>query len=211
MSGAGARHIDILSDRQKTVLSQLAAALADTDFYMAGGTALALQLGHRPSVDFDWFISRLGEPENLLQRLDRFDIDYRVQSVDVETVYLDIKAVQVSFIGYKYPLLQSPIFFDESIKLAGTDDIACMKLSAIASRGSRKDFIDLHFMISTMRPLDAYLRLYLAKFRNRDMGHVLKSLVYFEDADMEPEVITAKPFDWLKMKTDFENWVKKIE
>ena len=200
-------HIEILTDIQRTVLTDLSPALADTDFYMAGGTALALQIGHRPSVDFDWFISRLGEPENLFKRLNRFGIDYLVQSVDVETVYLDIKSVQASFIGYDYPMLQPALISPENIKLAGTDDIACMKLSAIASRGSRKDFIDLHFMIKAFRSLDEYLRLYMTKFRNRDIGHVLRSLVYFQDAEGEPEVITARPFDWRKMKTDFENWV----
>jgi len=203
-------HIDILTDRQKTVFSYLAKALTDTDFYLAGGTGLALQIGHRPSVDFDWFISTLGEPENLLKRLNRFGIDYRVQSVGVETVYLDIETVQVSFIGYNYPLLQPVIISHENIKLASTDDIACMKLSAIASRGSRKDFIDLYFMIKTFHSLEEYLRLYMTKFRNRDIGHVLRSLVYFQDAETEPEVVTAKPFDWVKMKADFENWVKKF-
>jgi len=75
MSGDIDIHDDILSQTQKDVFQRLAKALANTDFYLAGGTALALQIGHRASVDFDWFIPRLGKPEGLLQRLRTFEID----------------------------------------------------------------------------------------------------------------------------------------
>ncbi len=185
----------------------LADALKETDFYMAGGTALALQIGHRLSADFDWFAPAVGEPEGLFARLDRFGIEYRVLSVDFETVYIDVKSVQASFIGYKYPLLRPSENGPFQIRLASTDDIACMKLSAIASRGSRKDFIDLHFLIKKFRSFEDYLRLYSKKFASRDFGHLLRSLVYFRDAESEPDVSTMQPFDWQEMKTNFERWV----
>ncbi|OHB78751.1 MAG: hypothetical protein A2Z25_11815 [Planctomycetes bacterium RBG_16_55_9] len=185
--------------------------MADTDFYLAGGTALALYIGHRPSVDFDWFITRLGEPERLFQKLRAFEVDFDVQSVALETVYLAIDAVQVSFIGYNYPLLQPPRMMGEpGVRLADPDDIACMKLSAIASRGSRKDFVDLYFMINRFRSLKDYLQLYRIKYQNRDIGHLMRSLVYFGDAEAEPEIVTAKSFDWQKMKEDFERWVRDL-
>jgi hypothetical protein len=203
-------HLDILSDGQRQVFLRLAAALRETEFYLAGGTALALHIGHRPSIDFDWFIATLGEPEALLQRLRAFEIAFIVQSLATETVYLDIDTVQVSFIGYDYPLLQSPTVCQHGAKLAHTDDIACMKLSAIGSRGSRKDFVDLHFMIGLFRSLEEYLVLYRRKYQNRDMGHVLRSLVYFDDAEAEPDILTAASFDWRKMKGDFERWVREL-
>ena len=211
MSGDIDIHDDILSQTQKDVFQRLAKALANTDFYLAGGTALALQIGHRASVDFAWFIPRLGKPEGLLQRLRTFEIDYRVQSVAVETIYLDIDSVQVSLIGYNYPLLRSPhIAGGYDIKLADTDDIACMKLSAIASRGSRKDFVDLFFLIHSFRPLKEYLDLYTLKYKGQDIGHLVRSLVYFADAESEPEIKTVKPFNWQKMKQDFEEWVRDV-
>ena len=104
MSGEHVFCTEILSDRQKQILPCLAEALVDTEYYLAGGTALALQVGHRPSIDLDWFIPRLGEPERLFQRLKSFHIDFTVSSVSLETVYLVVKNVQVSFIGYDYPI-----------------------------------------------------------------------------------------------------------
>ena len=200
-------HFDILTKIQQEALKGLADALEETDFYMAGGTSLAMQIGHRLSTDFDWFAPAVGEPEGLFARLDRFGIVYQVLSVDFETVYIDVNSVQASFIGYRYPL---PRPFENGpfrIRPPSTDDIACMKLSAVASRGSRKDFIDLHCLIEQFRSLEDYLRLYSKKFASRDFGHLLRSLVYFRDAESEPEVSTLKPFDWQKMKTDFERWV----
>ncbi len=210
MPGEKDLHLDILNECQQQVFIRLATALTETDFYLAGGTALALQIGHRPSIDFDWFVAALGEPEALFQRLRAFEIAFNVQSLAIETVYLDIDTVQVSFIGYDYQLLQPPSVCRHGVKLAHTDDIACMKLSAIGSRGSRKDFVDLHFMISQFRSLDEYLGLYQRKYQNRDIGHILRSLVYFEDAEAEPEILTAQPFDWQAMKHDFERWVREL-
>jgi len=164
MSGEIVIHADILSDVQKRVLTNLAKALVDTDFYLAGGTALALQVGHRQSMDFDWFIPQLGDPEILFNRLKSLDIAFEIQSISFETVYLNIDTIPVSFIGYRYPMLQPKVLWPEFVvHLAGMNDIACMKLSAIASRGSRKDFFDLHYLVKHFLQLDDYLRLYMKK------------------------------------------------
>jgi hypothetical protein len=169
-------------------------------------------VGHRKSVDLDWFIPRLGETETLFQRLKSFGIDFKVQSVSFETVYLTIYDVQISFIGYNYPMLQRTVTLPEfGIQMAATNDIACMKLSAIASRGSRKDFVDLHYLIRHFHPLEDYLKLYMKKYDNRDIGHVIKSLVYFADAEAEPEIKMVKPVLWQDLKTDFEKWMKSLE
>jgi len=204
-------HIDILNRRQKNVLKKLANALADSDFYMAGGTALALHIGHRLSIDLDWFIPTLENPEKLFQRLGDSGIVFDIKFLDTGTLYLEIDTVQVSFIGYNYPMLHTltPMMLPyEGAKLAATDDIACMKLSAIASRGSRKDFIDLYFLINLFHSLEDYLKLYVQKYQNRDIGHVIRSLVYFQDAEAEPETIMLKPFDWQDLKENLEKWVK---
>lgn len=186
--------------------------LGDTDLYMGGGTALALQLGHRPSVDFDWFTPKLGDPERLLRRLRSASIPFEVLSIDVETLYLFVGGVQMSFIGYDYPLLGPPVFWkDVGLHLANVKDIACMKLSAIASRGSKKDFVDLHCLISLFDTLDAYVQLYTEKFKSRDIGHVVRSLVYFDDAEAEPELKTIKPLSWDRIKSDFEAWVRELD
>ena len=91
---------------------------------------------------------------------------------------------------------------DGLLPLAHRDDIAAMKLAAIASRGSRKDFVDLWVLISRHRPLEAYLELYRRKFATRDVGHVVRSLTYFEDAEQEPELRMLMPLDWEEVKRD---------
>lgn len=211
MSGASVMHTELLTEPQKRILPPLAEALVGTDYYLAGGTALTLRIGHRPSVDFDWFTPQLGDPEGLLRRLNAFHIAFTVLSVSVETVYLSIEAVQVSFIGYAYPLLQSTVLWPQiGLQLAGTDDIACMKLSAVASRGARKDFIDLHCLITRFRSLEEYLGLYRKKYQQRDLGHVIRSLVYFADAEVEPEIETNPPLAWETLKRDIETWVVRL-
>ncbi len=155
---------------------------------------------------------RLGDPERVLRRLRSAAIPFEVLSIDVETLYLFVGGVQMSFIGYDYPLLRPQVLWkDVGIHLANMMDIACMKLSAIASRGSRKDFVDLHFLISLFDTLDTYVQLYIEKFKNRDIGHVVRSLVYFEDAETEPELKMIKPLSWDRIKSDFEAWVRELD
>ena len=88
--------------------------------------------------------------------------------------------------------------------MANLDDIACMRLSAIASRGSRKDFVDIYYLIKNFRSLEEYLKLYMDKFKNRDIGHVVRSLVYFDDAEIEPDIRMIKPLSWKKLKLDIK-------
>lgn len=211
MSGTPGIHVEILNDAQRSVIAHLGRALAKSDFYLAGGTAAALQLGHRSSMDFDWFIGKLGDPEILFHTLTSCNITFEIQSVSPETVYLTINTIEASFMGYDYPLIQQKVFWPEyGIHLAGLDDIACMKLSAIALRGSRKDFVDLHYLITHIRPLEDCLQLYMKKYKNRDIGHVVRSLVYFADAEGEPALKMIKPVVWQDLKSDFEQWVKDL-
>ncbi|MFP7753832.1 nucleotidyl transferase AbiEii/AbiGii toxin family protein [Thermodesulfobacteriota bacterium B35] len=204
-------NIEVLDSAQQGILPGLAEAFRETTLYMAGGTALALQVGHRPSVDFDWFGSRICEPETLYRRLQDAGLEYVVLSESFETIYVEVEGVQVSIIGYRYPLL-SPFnrWREYDLRLAGLDDIACMKLSAIANRGSRKDFIDLHYLVCRFRTLKDYLELFRKKFRQQDVGHVVRSLVYFEDADKEPEIDLYFPLDWQNLKHDFESWIRQL-
>jgi hypothetical protein len=210
-SGANEVHVDVLNRYQKNILPVMAKALAGTDLYLAGGTALALQVGHRPSIDFDWFGSQVGDPEVLFRRLRSAGLDFKVLTNTFETVYIEVEKVQVSFIGYQYPLLSPFYHYDAyGLDIAGLDDIACMKLSAITNRGSRKDFIDLHYLISNFKSLHNYLELFRKKYQQQDIGHVIRSLVFFEDAEQEPEVKTLVTVNWLELRNDFELWIQGL-
>jgi len=211
LSGVNEVHVDVLNSFQKKILPAMAQALAGTDLYLAGGTALALQVGHRPSIDFDWFGSQIGDAEILFHRLRVAGLDFTVLTHSFETVYVEIETVQVSFIGYSYPVLHPFCHWAEyDISMASLDDIACMKLSAVTNRGSRKDFIDLHYLVTNFKSLERYLVLFQKKYKQQDIGHVIRSLVFFEDADQEPEIKMFKPVNWLELKKDFESWVKAL-
>lgn len=211
MHYGGVMHLEVLTDTQQKVLYRLVSVLKNTDFYLAGGTALALQIGHRMSQDFDWFIPHLGEVESLLRMFQAAGIECMVTSTDRETCYVSVDNVQVSFLGYDYPLLQKKVLYaDYGMYLAGLDDIAAMKLAAVASRGSRKDFVDLYFLFKLHRPLKDCLSLYKEKYRIRDIGYVMRSLVYFENAEAEPEMQMIASLSWAALKSDMEQWVKEI-
>lgn len=109
---------------------------------------------------------------------------------------------------YDYRMLAAlTLWQDYCVSLASLDDIACMKLSAITSRGGKKDFFDLHHLIINCRSLAEYLILFREKFQTRDIGHVIRSLVYFEDADNEPSLKMVTRTSWERVKSDFEAWV----
>jgi hypothetical protein len=92
--------------------------------------------------------------------------------------------------------------------LASLDDLACMKLAAIAQRGSRKDFVDIHALISKHCPLEELLLLYRKKFSLQDISPVLYGLVYFEDAELEPAQQMLWKISWRQIKRDISQWVK---
>lgn len=168
------------------------------NFYLAGGTALSLILGHRKSVDLDFFSSRFPKTEILLARLK--PLEPEIINQDKGTLDLYIDDVKVSFLKYDYPLIGDLLEFD-GVKIASISDIACMKLSAISSRGSKKDFIDLYFILEK-ESFDKLLSLFQRKFKGVDyqMAHILKSLVYFDDAEQDPDPVFLVPFDWEKAK-----------
>jgi hypothetical protein len=186
-------------------------ALSGSDFYLAGGTALALQLGHRISVDLDLFSPSLLAVEPLASTLELQLPDVRVDLTAPRTLYLDLQGVQVSLLGYDYPLLEPAKVIDPGLlPLAGVDDIGAMKLAAIASRGSRKDFIDLWWVVRSGRPLRDLLALYSRKFRSRDIGHVVRSLTYFDDAEREPPLRLLADTPWQRVTRDLIDWVEEL-
>ena len=137
-------HWEALEPRARTAFDLVSRALAGGDYYLADGTALALMEGHRVSVDLDVFTERLPDTEDVLGLLRGHIPQLSVTSVSAGTVYLDVLGVQVSVIEYRYPLLGPTVSSDtDAVRLANRDDIAAMKLSAVANRGSRKDFVDL--------------------------------------------------------------------
>lgn len=202
---------DAISEQQKRVLRELGSVVAKHGFYLAGGTAVALQLGHRRSVDLDWFTQDpLPDPMQWAQQLRDSGVGLTTESVDEATLHAFVHDVRVSFLEYRYPLLRSRVFFEEyDTTLASLDDLACMKLS-IAQRGAKKDFLDLYALIREHRPLPALIEQYRQKYNTEDTAHLLYALVYFEDAEAEKMPILLWDVQWSTVKANIRTWVRDI-
>jgi hypothetical protein len=179
-------------------------------FYLAGGTAAALQLGHRISVDLDFFTSEPLDARQLLQRARRvgtFDLQTESQGTLIGT----LQGARVSFFNYPYPLLE-PTPSLCGVRIASLVDIGLMKLTAASQRGSRKDFVDLFFICRQVKPLSELLALLSEKYQGvkYSLPHLLRSLVYFDDAEAEPMPHMLKPMRWAQVKRFFEKEVAVV-
>src|SRR5450759_1669451 len=164
---------------------------------LVGGTSLALQIGHRSSIDIDLFGTL--EP-------DEFEIDKILSKIGSITllkktkninVYL-IDGIKVDLVNYHYSWLEETII-EDNLRLAGTKDIAAMKLAAITGRGTKKDFINLNFLLQ-FYTLEEMLGFYKLKFNDASEILVLKSLTYFDDADEEEDPRMVVSMNWKKVK-----------
>jgi len=173
---------DILDKKRKEILPLF--NKFKKDFYLAGGTALALQLGHRDSADFDFFSQKKINTLNLFEDLRRIFKGHKIIKIQEEkntlTVIID-ENIKVSFFTYPYFLLYKTIN-EKNLKLASVRDIGCMKLSAVVNRATNKDYIDLYFILHEI-PLAELLILAKLKFPELDKNLILKSLTYFKDLD----------------------------
>jgi hypothetical protein len=204
-------HWEAAPGEMQIVLTSISRVLSGTDFYLAGGTALALLEGHRVSMDLDLFSSSFDDPEAMHVILAAALPETVMTSISPRTLYLQVQGTTVSLFGYSYPLVASLLRPDDSLlPLASREDIVAMKLAAIASRGSRKDFIDLWLLMTRYWSLSECLELYRKKFAARDIGHVVRSLTYFDDADEEPPLRLLIDVDWEEIKRDLVARVSEL-
>ena len=195
-------HHEVIGPTVEQTLKALKERSLLEGFYLAGGTGLALQLGHRRSLDLDFFRQESFNDAQLLQQLQRFP-EFSLTGRDRQTLHVRISGVKISFLGYDYPVLFPCTPFLE-VPVADPKDIGSMKISAIAGRGTRRDFVDL-YMVARQEGLKALLDLFQRKFAeaNYNRVHVLKSLTYFDDADAEPMPNMLVPLAWQDVKDFF--------
>lgn len=199
-----------ISPSTQTVLGSLSQTNLLDNYYLAGGTAIALHLGHRLSFDLDFFSSVPENPitiANQLKKIGKLEIFQN----DPGTFNGSLNKVKLSFFIYPYKQLHNFEKFEQA-NVASLMDLACMKLEAIASRGSRRDFVDLYFILQN-HPLPDILKAFSQKYANQNVSltHVIKSLVYFEDADLEPELHMLKQYNWVELKKIFEAEIKNLD
>ena len=188
-------HPGVLPEAWSRATNDLARRSLLAGFYLAGGTGLALQFGHRRSADLDLFREAEFDSADLRDRLRGQDGLSRV-ALATGTAHLTLHGVKVSFLHYPYPLL-FPIRLYGNIEVAHPRDIACMKIEAIASRGSRRDFVDLYVVAQEYglgELFESFAQKYAAVSYSRT--HLLKALTYFRDAEEEPWPDMLVPLDW---------------
>lgn len=177
-------------------------------FSLAGGTSLALQIGHRKSIDLDLFSLNDFDTNYLLEYLEQnydFMTDYSLKN----TLKGRIENVKIDLISHKYALVE-PFVKQESIQLYSLEDIAAMKLNAIAGNGTRsKDFIDIYFILKEFTVAEI-LEFYKKKYQSRNTFHVIKSLTYFDDINLSdwPEMLLEKELTLDTVKQNIEMHVK---
>lgn len=184
------------------VLSEIGKKPFSQRFYLAGGTALALQIGHRRSIDFDFFSETDDLGEKSRAEIIHGLADFSVQIIENTTgnLFMLVDGIRTGFFGYGYPLVGKPVLL-ENIALASQVDIGLMKCDALISRGSRKDFYDL-FYIARTEPIDSLLGLGEKKYPQlRDFPlMVLESMTLFDNAerDVQPELFEPVPWEQVK-------------
>ena len=170
--------------------------------YLAGGTALALHIGHRISYDMDFFTKEAFEEQSLANKLQELG-NFKIEKLDWRTVLGTLEGVKFSIFYYEYALVDKPVEF-EGLQIVTPKDISAMKLLAISDRGARRDFVDLYFM-REMFPLEQVFEWYGEKFGNLEERryHLLRGLSYFEDAEQQDLPIMFLPIDWEQVKQYF--------
>ena len=179
------------------------------DCRLVGGTALALQYGHRSSVDLDMFGDVPEDDIALLETLEGFGmVQGQKTSKNIKAFVVD--NIKVDFVNYTYfPWIDDAVV-EDGLRLASPKDIAAMKISAIEGRGSKKDFIDLYFLLQHYS-LEEILGFYVQKYPQYSMFRVRMSLTYFEDAEQQENPIMFEKVEWETVKESIVQEVMKVD
>ena len=205
-------YLETLSPATSALLNKIQHNKLAADFYLAGGTALALQYGHRQSVDLDWFTKDSINTKALIKKLSAIG-DFELLNEETNTVEGYLDKVKVSFMTYPYPLLNKKNKLFGEVYIASALDIAIMKLSAISGRNAKKDFIDLYWYLHTEKTglISLFAKMKKKFFGTKyDVIHICKSLVYFKEAETQPMPVMLAKISWEKVKEYFVSEIGKI-
>lgn len=182
------------------------------EWYLAGGTALALFGGHRQSVDLDFFIKQDNFSELALERKLFVSRHWQTTYRERGTLYGVLLNAKLSFIAYPFFESKCSLFRYGNINILSASDIAVMKVVAISQRGCKRDFVDLFWYCTNNESLDSVLKRVVRQYEGQknNMHHILKSLVYFADAEDEPMPKLFFSVSWKQIKLFFRKEVAKV-
>jgi hypothetical protein len=178
-------------------------------FHLVGGTAIALMLGHRKSVDVDLFSDFSFDTAQLLENIS-VDFDFNLFFSSKNTLKGSIEKIQVDILAHRYPLISKPVT-QENISMLSLPDIIAMKLNAIATSGQRaKDFIDIYYLLDNYSIVNM-INFYKKKYSQYNEVNILKSLVYFDDVDLSdwPQIMADPELEWDTVKQRLIQATKK--
>ena len=199
--------LETLSPKTLELLRRIQSQTAFAETRLVGGAALALHLGHRTSIDLDLFGSWKPQPPlelalaSCAEKVVREGGEERLQFFTVDDVKIDC-------VSYPYPWLEPAVEL-AGIRLASLKDIAAMKIAAITNRGTKKDFVDIYFLLNVFS-LRQILEFYSAKYADSNLFMVLRSLVYFEDAEELPMPKMLKAAEWGAVKERIKSEVQRL-
>lgn len=205
-------YLDILNGKQLKVFKQLT-FLEKLGFYLAGGTALALQIGHRTSLDFDFYDPKHFPPQALFDKIEKI-FKYKAQKLSLhkDTLLCKVDDVDLSFFWYSHKLIENPVNL-QGISLASLKDIAAMKLIAIGGRPAQRDYIDIFYLLKKFT-LDEMFTFGYEKYPNFNHYLALRALTYFEDLEDSKQrsiKVLDPDFSWPEAKEKIFAEVKKYQ
>jgi hypothetical protein len=186
-------HFDAVDPPTLELLEELQNLPVLRELRLVGGTSLALQTGHRKSIDLDLFGSLQSDELAITKSLGKLGKVQLLNKTENIKIYL-VNKIKVDIVNYHYEWLEKPLI-SGNLKLAGKKDIAAMKLAAITGRGTKKDFIDIYFLLQKFS-LKEMLGFYSKKYYDGSEFLVLKSLSYFDDAETEENPLMLLPANW---------------
>jgi len=203
-------HLETLTLEGRKILSKIDAL---PDFYLAGGTGLALQLGHRISVDFGFMSSKV-IPSKLLNTAEKLagalKLSSRIVVNNRGELTLFIGETKLTFLHYPFPVL-SPLVSFEKIRIASILEIAAMKAYTLGRRGVFKDYVDIYFILKNGEPLKSIGDLASQKYGDSfDMRLFLEQLVYLRDIEDTYIQFLKGKVDKKKLQKFFEEKIRQF-
>lgn len=206
-------HLEVLEKNQQELFSEIEKITSD-QFYLAGGTALALQIGHRTSVDFDFYSKNHFDSFELSSQIDSQFADKAVKTgEEKDTLFYLINNVDVSFFWYQYPLIDR-LTDMKGVKVAGLKDIAAMKMIVVSKRPVIRDYIDIYYLLKYFS-LSEMIGFASTKYSAFNLYFTLRALSYFDDItegkNKRPIKVLDPDFNWDKAKEEIFKRVKEYQ
>ncbi len=205
-------HSECFPEQGWNIIQRLKKIFMKHNAILAGGTALALHIGHRESYDLDFFTMKKFSAESVIRDVRKSRLPFQIISEEEGSLVFEARGIKMSLFRYDYPFLEKPVMY-KGIQIADVLDIASMKVIAISQRGTKRDFVDVYTVLQDI-PFHRIATHMVKRFGKERINpvHIGKSMVYFSDADAHPDpaYIKGAVANWETVKKFFRAHVKQF-